>query len=240
MRLKDLTGQKFGRLTVKYRGENDNSNKAQWWCECECGNPDLILARGSDMLSEKVLSCGCLQKENARIAGKKNKKYNKYDLSGEYGIGWTSKGEEFYFDLEDYDKIKDYCWYKYTHKSGYSQLRTSDGTVMHQLVSGKKYQDHINRNAFDNRKSNLRDASRSQNNMNRGTNKNNKSGITGVYKHSKDKNCWCSCIRINGKQTHLYYGTSFEEAVKARLQAEKEYYGEFAPQQHLYKQYGIA
>ena len=37
------------------------------------------------------------------------KKYNTYDLSGEYGIGYTSKGEEFYFDLDDYDKIKDYC-----------------------------------------------------------------------------------------------------------------------------------
>ena len=39
-----------------------------------------------------------------------NKRHNKYDLSGEYGIGYTSKGEEFYFDLEDYDKIYPYCW----------------------------------------------------------------------------------------------------------------------------------
>ena len=39
-----------------------------------------------------------------------HKKYNTYDLTGEYGIGYTSKDEEFYFDLEDYDKIKDYCW----------------------------------------------------------------------------------------------------------------------------------
>ena len=37
---------------------------------------------------------------------------NKYDLSGEYGIGWTHNTEhEFYFDLEDYDIIKYYCWY---------------------------------------------------------------------------------------------------------------------------------
>ena len=44
-------------------------------------------------------------------SSKCNKKYNKYDLSGEYGIGWTSNtNQEFYFDLEDYDKIKDYCW----------------------------------------------------------------------------------------------------------------------------------
>ena len=37
------------------------------------------------------------------------KKYNRYDLSGEYGIGWTTNTNHvFYFDLEDYEKIKDY------------------------------------------------------------------------------------------------------------------------------------
>lgn len=41
--------------------------------------------------------------------GKKNKRYNRYDLTGEYGIGYTNQGVEFYFDLEDYDKIKEYC-----------------------------------------------------------------------------------------------------------------------------------
>lgn len=33
-------------------------------------------------------------------------KTNTYDLTGEYGIGYTSSGDEFWFDLEDYDKIK--------------------------------------------------------------------------------------------------------------------------------------
>ena len=44
--------------------------------------------------------------------GKFLKQYNNYDLSGEYGIGYLFNGEEFYFGLEDYDKIKNYCWYK--------------------------------------------------------------------------------------------------------------------------------
>ena len=51
---------------------------------------------------------------------------------------------------------------------------------------------------------------------------------------------WVARVNINKKQTDVYRGDSKEEAIKARLQAEKEYYGEFAPQQHLYKQYGIA
>ena len=57
-------------------------------------------------------SCGCLNNEKRSLLGKNSKKYNKYNLNGEYGIGWTSNtNEEFYFDLEDYDKIKDYCWF---------------------------------------------------------------------------------------------------------------------------------
>ena len=40
-----------------------------------------------------------------------NVKYNKYDLLGSFGVGWTTNtNKEFWFDLEDYDKIKDYCW----------------------------------------------------------------------------------------------------------------------------------
>ncbi|WP_368488451.1 hypothetical protein [Clostridium sp. BJN0013] len=37
-------------------------------------------------------------------------KYNTYDLTGEYGIGYDAKGNIFYFDLEDYDRIKDFYW----------------------------------------------------------------------------------------------------------------------------------
>ena len=31
---------------------------------------------------------------------------NVYDLSGEYGIGYTAKGEKFLFDKDDFEKIK--------------------------------------------------------------------------------------------------------------------------------------
>lgn len=33
-------------------------------------------------------------------------KHNTYDLSGDFGIGYTDKGEKFYFDISDYEKIK--------------------------------------------------------------------------------------------------------------------------------------
>ena len=33
-----------------------------------------------------------------------------YDLTGDYGIGYTKEGDEFWFDKEDYEKIKKYIW----------------------------------------------------------------------------------------------------------------------------------
>jgi hypothetical protein len=59
----DLTGQKFGRLTVlRLASERAPGGKAQWVCLCECGNekttPGLFLRKGY------ARSCGCLQREH--------------------------------------------------------------------------------------------------------------------------------------------------------------------------------
>ena len=108
----DLIGQTFNRLTVAKRVENDKFGNAQWLCRCNCESKNEIIVATGSLNSGNTQSCGCLQREKVMITGNNNKKYNTYDLTGEYGIGYTSKGEEFYFDLEDYDKIKNYCWCK--------------------------------------------------------------------------------------------------------------------------------
>ena len=58
----DLTGQKFGRLTVMSRAGTyvgtDGSQYAQWLCACECGTKKII--KGCDLVQGKVHSCGCL------------------------------------------------------------------------------------------------------------------------------------------------------------------------------------
>lgn len=53
----DLTGQKFGRLTVLERAENDNRGKTRWLCRCECGN-EKIISR-DNLISGHTQSCGC-------------------------------------------------------------------------------------------------------------------------------------------------------------------------------------
>ena len=102
MKVIDITGQKFGRLTIIGRDILTNKKDTYWLCKCDCTKDKYISVAGYNLKNGHTQSCGCLQKEKA-----KQKKYNTYDLSREYGVGWTTSGEEFYFDLEDYDKIKE-------------------------------------------------------------------------------------------------------------------------------------
>ena len=98
--------------------------------------------------------------------------------------------------------------------------------------------DHINHDKSDNRKSNLRMCTVAQNNFNKGLSKNNTSGIIGVYWSKKDRK-WRSRIMINRKSISLGMFNNLEDAIRARLQAEVNYFGEYAPQQYLFKQYNI-
>ena len=59
--MKDLSGQKFGRLTViNSVGVNKYGNYL-WQCQCECGK--LHIAASAKLIQGKVRSCGCLKKE---------------------------------------------------------------------------------------------------------------------------------------------------------------------------------
>ena len=62
MRVIDLTGQKFGRLTVLERAGSDKRKRALWLCECECGNK--IIATGSHLITGHTKSCGCIVKRH--------------------------------------------------------------------------------------------------------------------------------------------------------------------------------
>ena len=59
----DLTGQKFGRLTVLDFYGSDKRRESIWRCQCECGNITNVLS--SNLRKGYTKSCGCLQKEKA-------------------------------------------------------------------------------------------------------------------------------------------------------------------------------
>lgn len=234
----DLTGQKFGRLTVIERAEDriDSKGKhwAKWLCECNCENQTRKIIEQSHLTSGKIVSCGCYNKERIKETHKKN---NKYILHKDFGVLWTSNtNEEVYFDIEDTEQILKYCWYK--DCTGYPASTINNKTTRLHAHLGFKWCDHCNRNKLDNRKSNLRPCTQQENSMNRGLKRNNTSGITGVYWFSRDKK-WKVQININKRVKSLGTFVNKKDAIKTRLIAELEYYGEFAPQKHLFKEYGI-
>jgi hypothetical protein len=226
----DMSGQRFGRLLVVCRTDNhiqpNGVSVVMWKCKCDCGNEVII--SGVSLRKGLTKSCGCLHKECATDLGHKNKKYNTYNLSGEYGIGYTSKGEEFYFDLEDYDKIKNYCWF--ISDSGYvmtNDNKTRELIRFHRLilpVNKNDQVDHIKHKTNDNRKSELRIVTGTQNNMNRSIQSNNTSGVTGIY-WDKSKQRWCSEIMVNRKKIYLGVYKDFNKAIQARKEAEEKYFG---------------
>lgn len=164
---------------------------------------------------------------------------NKYILCFSYGIGYTKNGEQFLFDLEDFDIIKNYMW---TINKGYVTTNYKQHTIsMHRLIMQPDDNltiDHINHNKTDNRKANLRICTQADNLKNKSKSKNNTSGVIGVSWNIKDKR-WRAKITKDKKYYFLGNFIYKEDAIKARLRAEQEMFGDFAPQKELFKQYNI-
>lgn len=87
--------------------------------------------------------------------------------------------------------------------------------------------DHINGDATDCRRENMRLANRAENGWNRGPNANNASGYKGVFWNSKLQK-WHAAIKVNGKNRSLGQFASAEEAAKVYDAAAREHFGEFA------------
>lgn len=201
----DLTGKYFWLLKVLEKDlEKSKVFKETYWkCMCECGKETSVSSYHLKEKNKPTRSCGCLRTIKAREACKK---YNKYDLTGEYGIGYTSKGEEFYFDLEDYDKIKDYCWW--VNAQGYTVSHIPNSTKiirLHKIVKPCDENfviDHIDRNTLNNVKSNLRICLQAENLINKSIKSDNTSGFTGVWFDKKSKK-WCAEIKVNKRKIFI-------------------------------------
>lgn len=234
----DLTGQKFGMLTVVQQCDDyikpSGQHFARYLCKCDCGNEKLISVTADMLKSGRTRSCGCLRRTVPSLMFKKE---NKKDLLGEHGIIWsTNTKEEIYFDLEDADEILQHSWG--VDSQGYAIATINGKKVKMHTFLGYPYHDHHNRNKLDNRKENLVKCTTSENNLNKTKQSNNTSGFIGVSWH-KQLGKWRARVNVNKKEIPLGLFDKLHDAVKARLVAEKKYYGEFAPQRHLFEEYGI-
>lgn len=131
----------------------------------------------------------------------------------------------FLYDEEDREFVEKYKWC--VNHNGYAVSTTCnrhEGTrFFHRLVMKAKQGeivDHINENKLDNRKSNLRIATKSLNTLNvKNPRVNNKTGVKGVQKQG---NKYHAKIQINGKQIYLGTYLTIEEAHQAYENKRKE------------------
>lgn len=63
----DLTGQKFGHLTVISRNGSDQRGEALWECECDCDAHTHIIVLGSNLRSGHTQSCGCERRSHGEL-----------------------------------------------------------------------------------------------------------------------------------------------------------------------------
>jgi len=87
--------------------------------------------------------------------------------------------------------------------------------------------DHINGIRNDNRLTNLREATPTENNRNVRRRRNNSSGVAGVWFEARSGK-WVAVIKIAGRVTRLGSFRDLDEAAAARKAAEQHYFGEFA------------
>lgn len=227
-----LVGLRSGKLVVLKTIKRKKDRYTKWLCQCDCG--DTTVARGSRLRKGLRISCGCLhfserpiyQKNKETVVGLFEKSkisfiidLDDYELVSHLNLRTTKKGQDYYICYSENKKII------YLH----SLLLKID---KHKMV------DHINRNTLDNRKENLREATKQENAFNHKLFSTSTSGITGVTIY-KSKNIYESRIMFNGKNIYLGRFKNIEEAIVARLKAEKKYFKEFSPQRHLFEKYGI-
>lgn len=147
-----------------------------------------------------------------------------------------NKGAIALVDDEDYERVVAVGGW-YLHTKGYvirnHQSENRRSTVrLHRFVLGLlpkdlQHVDHANGDKLDNRRSNLRICTRSQNMHNRKVDRSNSSGVKGVFWHRQHSK-WYARIGLHGKSIFLGLFDDLKDAECAVRKARERLHGEFA------------
>lgn len=210
----DLTGRKYGHLTVLQRTEN-RGGRTCWLCLCDCGRMKSVTAR--DLKAGKVKSCGCHTHDH---------QHNRVDLTGRrfgrlLAIEPTNrrdkKGSVYWKCLCDCGKEAEVtenalvqgnslscgCLKRENQKDIADKLHRVDGTCI-EILEKRKYR------------------------------RDNTSGFRGIFK-LKNGNYRVG-IGFKGKRYNLGTYKTYAEAVDVRLQAEREIHGGFVEAYYAWKE----
>ena len=171
------------------------------------------------------------RKSNIRIQEKRSIR-----VEGDVAYVTLTKGYEAIIDASDAHIVSGFDWQakEYEHLVYATRTATVNGVrkelKMHRAILSPPIDmnvDHISGDGLDNRRSNLRQASHTQNMHNQRKSKNNTSGYKGVSFH-KPTGKWRPVIRVGGKMISLGLFFSPEDAANARSNAANTYHGDFA------------
>ena len=133
---KDLTGKKFGRLTVLSLEEDKRyHNGLVWKCQCECGN--IISAPSMHLVDKHIQSCGCLGRSIGEIKIKEILEHNKISFQKEkvfqdQYFSDTKTHGRYDFYLVDYNRLVEFDGEQHYKKASlWNQYNIFDQIKLH-------------------------------------------------------------------------------------------------------------
>ena len=192
----DLTGKRFGKLTVLKKLDKVKNNSRLWLCKCDCGKTKEVTTR--DLNNHRVASCGCAKGNKKQLIGKRFGKLTVIADSGEkQGTAkmWLCK-----CDCGNTVKVRtDSLTGGKTISCGcylYDKQRIAA------LNAGKKIEDHTSSVFFNGKVS-----------------KNSKTGINGVAQLKSG--LYRSYVGYKNKTYVLYQGPHISRATEPRKEADE-------------------
>lgn len=246
----ELKGKMIGKLEVgdivgtEIDEKNHHVHKIyECICHCDDTHTNITYVREGNLITYNTTSCGCnkvmLSDQNP------NRSFNEYHTWEDIAfVKFTNCNEYFLCDAVFWNDFGcKYGWSKTV--LGYAEARINYKLLlMHQIIlevpEGYVVDHHfrVSQGLLDNRISNLRIVTQYINMHNIGLKSHNTSGYTCVAVDKRSER-WYSEIVVKKKKYFLGYFDNKVDAIKARLQAEHDLLGIYAPQKHLFAEFGI-
>jgi len=211
----DLTGQRFGRLTVIHPSEKKKWGAYLWDCVCDCGKE--YAAHTRSLLTGRTRSCGCLHKDT--LTRRNSLKFN--DLTGKrFGRLLVIKRAE--------ERVNGKISWVCECDCGETKILIGQNLTKGSVNSCGCLREEMSLLSIEDTKNarEMIDGTAIDQIQDRKLNKNSQTGVKGVCFTTK-AGIYRAYIMFKRKQYHLGFYDTLEKAAQARREAEERIYGEF-------------